>query len=317
VVLLLWLVPARLAAEGTADLILVLGAPGTDDFGRLFSAWADRWIDAARRAAVRVTVIGGEPASEGSDRDQLQRALSAAKTDAERPLWLVLIGHGTFDRKTARFNLRGPDLSADDLAAWLEPMQRPIAVIDCSASSAPFLTALSKPGRIVITATKSGGEENFARFGEFLSQAIADRAADLDKDDQTSLWEAFLAASRRTAEFYESDGRLLTEHALLDDNGDRQGTRAELFRGLSLKDGVSSSNPLDGEIAHQWHLVPNDRDAQLPVEVRRRRDELELRIIALRQQKPKLDEDDYYEQLEALLVELARLNRAERGASAP
>jgi hypothetical protein len=35
---------------------------------------------------------------------------------------------------------------------------------------------------------------NFARFGDYLSQSIIDAAADLDKDDQTSLWEAFLMA---------------------------------------------------------------------------------------------------------------------------
>ena len=228
-----------------------------------------------------------------------------------------MIGHGTFDRKTARFNLRGPDVSADDFAEWLEPMKRPVAVIDCSASSAPFLTKLSAERRVIITATKSGGEENFARFGEFLSQSIADANADLDKDDQTSLWEAYLAASRRTAEFYQSDGRLLTEHALLDDNGDGQGTRADIFLGLNLKAGVTVESPLDGAVAHQWHLVPGDRDAKLPPELHRRRDELELQIVALRNRKAKLAEDEYYEQLETLLVELARLNSSERGTSAP
>lgn len=305
-------ITASIAASDSppaGDLILVLGAPGTDEFGGMFSTWADRWVDAARRGSLRTSIVGRDPADDANDRNRLQQALRAAASDAERPLWLVLIGHGTFDRKSARFNLRGPDVAAEDLASWLAPVQRPVAVIDCSACSAPFLTALSGPKRIVITATKSGGEENFARFGDFLSTAVDDPAADLDKDDQTSLWEAFLAASRRTAEYYQADGRLQTEHALLDDNGDKQGTRADVFRGLALKDGVAADQPIDGAIAHQWHLVPSQSDAQLPPDVRRRRDELELQIIALRARKPKLDADDYYRQLEQLLVELARLNR--------
>lgn len=313
--------PAFLFSEDpkspSADMILVLGAPGTDEYRDMFQSWADRWIAAAKRGSVQVTIIGKHAEETPTDYDRLQAALDTAKKETDKPLWLVLIGHGTFDRKTARFNLRGPDVSADDLAEWLKPLQRPVAVIDCSSSSAPFLMALSAPGRVVITATKSGGEENFSRFGEFLAKSIDDPAADLDKDDQTSLWEAYLAASRRTAEFYSADGRLLTEHALLDDNGDGQGTRADIFQGLVLKEGTETAADTDGPLAHQWHLVPSDRDAKLPAEVRKKRDALELEIIQLRQRKSKFKEDDYYQRLEELLVELARLNSSERRPSGP
>ena len=137
-------------------------------------------------------------------------------------------------------------------------------------------------------------------------QGVAE--ADLDKDDQTSLWEAYLAASRRTAEFYAADGRLQTEHALLDDNGDQQGTRADIFQGLKLKDDIETADALDGLLAHQWHLVPSEQDAKLPPDIRRRRDDLELKIIELRRRKSQLDEDNYFQKLETLLVELARLN---------
>ncbi len=280
----------------------------------MFQSWADRWSRAAQRGNAAITVIGPD-LSEPPPRDRLQAALITARDDTERPLWLVLIGHGTFDRKTARFNLAGPDVSADELAEWLAPLKRPVAVVDCSACSSPFITALSAPNRVIVTATKTGGEENFTRFGEFLAKSIDDVAADLDKDDQTSLWEAYLAASRRTAEFYQADGRLQTEHALLDDNGDRQGTRADIFQGLTLKENIETAGTTDGLAAHQWHLVPSDRDAKLPPEVRRQRDALELKILKLRERKGKFAEDDYYRQLEELLVELARLNSSERGAS--
>ena len=47
------------------------------------------------------------------------------------------------------------------------------------------------------TATRTGSEVQFAHFGEYLAGAIADPAADLDKDGQTSLLEAFIADWRR------------------------------------------------------------------------------------------------------------------------
>ena len=57
---------------------------------------------------------------------------------------------------------------------------------------------------VVLTATKSGDEINFARLGDYLSQAILDLSSDLDKDSQVSLLEAFLKASRMTQEVLQS-----------------------------------------------------------------------------------------------------------------
>src|ERR1019366_7106008 len=128
-----------------------------------------------------------------------------------------------YDGHSTKFNLRGPDISATDLAAALKPCLRPLAVIDCASASGPFINALSGPNRVIITATRSGSEVNATRFGGYLAKAIADPAADLDKDGQTSLLEAFLLASRETQQFYREAGRLATEHALLDDNGDGLG----------------------------------------------------------------------------------------------
>jgi len=86
----------------------------------------------------------------------------------------VLIGHGTFDGRSARFNLRGNDISAEELKKWLEPIDCPIAIANCSSASGPFLKALAGQNRVVMTATKTGAEINFARFGEFLSEAVGD-----------------------------------------------------------------------------------------------------------------------------------------------
>ena len=232
-------------------------------------------------------------------------------------LWLVLIGHGTFDGRTAKFNLRGPDLSASDLAEWLKPLHRPIAVIDSTSSSAPFLKELSAPGRIVITATKSGFEQNYARFGQYFANAIVDPNADLDKDGQTSLLEAFLSASHAVGQFYAGAGRLTTEHALLDDNGDGLGTPAEWFRGIRPVQRARDGAALDGYRAHQLHLLSSPIEAALPPELRARRDQLELQVMDLRDSKAKLSEDEYFSKLESLLREIAQIyERVDKSGSA-
>jgi hypothetical protein len=129
----------------------------------------------------------------------------------------------------------------------------------------------------------------------------------LDKDGQTSLLEAFLIASRRTAEFYDTEGRLATEHPLLDDNGDGLGTPPSWFRGVRATKKAKEGAQLDGVRAHQFHLVQNRAERNLPAELRTRRDELELAIAELRQSKGTLKEDDYYQQLEVMVVEMAQL----------
>ena len=120
------------------------------------------------------------------------------------------------------------------------------------------------------------------------------RQADLDKDEQVSLLEAYLTACRQGAEFYEQDARLATEHALLDDNGDGLGTPAAWFRGLRATQRAKDGASLDGTRAHQWHLIASDREQQMPAELRQRRDELELKIATLRAEKEHMDDDDYY-----------------------
>jgi hypothetical protein len=245
----------------------------------------------------------------------LKEALAKESQEGDAALWLVLIGHGTFDGRTAKFNLSGPDISAEDLAEWLEPIRRPTAVINSASSSAPFLKKLSAPGRVVITATKSGFEQNYARFGGYLAEAIADTGADLDKDGQTSLLEAFLTASHRTGEFYASAGRLATEHALLDDNGDALGTRSDWFRGIRPVQRAQDGAELDGYRANQFHLVRSETEMKMPAGLRARRDRLELEVMALRDAKDSYPEEEYFSKLQSLLTQIARIYEQTDGLS--
>jgi hypothetical protein len=295
------------------SLVLVIGASGESAYTEQFSCWADLWKQAAAKGGLQTIVVG-----EDKDRpdDDLQRLLGILTNEVARPtgeLWLVFIGHGTYDGRSAKFNLRGPDLSAKALAEALKACRRPLVVIQCASASGPYLNALSGPGRIILTATRSGYEVSATRFGGYLAHAIADPAADIDKDGQTSLLEAFLSASRQVEQFYQEQGRVLTEHALLDDNGDGLGTPADWFRGVRAVKSAADAKSVDGLRTHQVFLVRSDAEQQLAPSARARRDELEQALSALRSRKAKLNEDDYYRQLEGILLETARLYETKPG----
>lgn len=289
------------------SLVLVIGAAGEPEYGRQFSAWADLWKQAAVKGRLQSFVIGEDKENPEQDRARLLGRLTNEAAKPYGELWLVFIGHGTYDGRTAKFNLRGPDISADDLAAVLKPAKRQLAVINCASASGPFINALSAPGRVIITATRSGNEVNVTRFGGYFAQAIADPAADLDKDGQISLLEAFLFASREVAQFYQEAGRLATEHALLDDNGDGLGTPADWFRGVHAVRSSANGKLVDGIRAHQLNLIRSPVEQDLSAEARSKRDELEKELGVLRLRKGNMDENEYYRQLETLLLEIAKI----------
>jgi len=293
-------------------VFVIVGAPGAEEYGKSFTHSATLW----QQAGAKTVMIGMDQSTNALA--QLRQRLTAEPKDSSAELWLVLLGHGTFDGKEAKFNLRGSDLSAAELASLLQPFRRPMAIINCAASSGPFIKALSATNRVVITATKSGHEQNYARFGQFISEAISNPQADLDKDGQTSLLEAFLAASSHVAEFYKSEGRLATEHALLDDNGDGLGTPADWFRGVRAVKKPAGGAALDGMRAHQFHLVRSETERALPATWRARRDELERRLTQLRDSKADQTEEDYYQKLEEILFHLAQLYKnAPNGTNQP
>jgi hypothetical protein len=299
--------PAAEPAE-QATVLVVVGADGEADYKAGFAAQVPLWEKAATQTGAKSVTLGivAGPAGE-TDWAQLKRTLESEPKAGAGELWVVLIGHGTFDGKESKFNLRGPDLAASELAEWLKPFSRPLAVINTASASAPFIGKLSGPNRVVVTATRTGKEQNFARFGPYLAEAIGDPKSDLDQDGQTSLLEAFLSASARVREFYKTEGRLATEHALLDDNGDGLGTPAEWFRGTRATKQAKDGAALDGTRARNLALVPSEAEAKLTPEQRARRDELERAVEALRETKGKAVEADYYRELERLMLELARV----------
>lgn len=289
------------------ELILVQGAAGTEEYATVFDRQATLWQETAIQAGAAFTRLG--QGAEAEALPALETALQKAVQPERGQLWLVFLGHGTYDGREAKFNLRGPDLTPAWLAERLKPLRRELVLVHTGSASGGFLKQLAGPQRTIVTATKGGDEVFYARFGEHFAPAIAGLPeADLDQDRQVSVLEAFLHASRRAAEFYQQEERIATEHALLEDNGDGVGTRAEVFEGTRSK-AAPGGGPVDGARASQLVLVLSEEEARLTEAQRIRRDTLERRLEALKAERAGKDEAAFFSELEPLLRELAELYR--------
>ncbi len=300
---------------------VVVGAAGESEYGEQFLAWAKPW-QLMEREKSTVTSIGIESSESGrtitnaiaeggavaTDKERLLKWVAEA-SDANEQNWLILIGHGTHDGKSTKFNLNGPDIAAEELARSLDGMPGPWILVVCSASSGPFISKISGPGRIVVTATKSGSEQNFSRFGKYFSEAISDPTGDLDHDHAVSVLEVFLAASDRVAKYYSDQGLLATEQALLDDNGDGKGTPASFYRGVRAVKSPAGGALLDGALARKTILWDEHSKPHLAQEIREEIEQLERGVESLRSKKAEMDEVEYYRELERIFRRLAELQQ--------
>jgi hypothetical protein len=234
--------------------------------------------------------------------EEVKKVFGSLRTElnADSVLFVFFIGHGSFD-KEAKFNLVGPDLSANEYHNLLAalPTQH-VVILNMASASGEFIKPLAAKGRVIVTATRSGQENNAARFMEYFLAALKAGDADADQDGHISVLEAFNYANRLTAEFYTRAGRLATEHALLEDNGDGVGhTKMEGGDGL-----LARATYLDSLTVAQ--ATTNATIAKLM----RDRTRLEGEIAQLIGQKSSMPEADYEKELERLFIELAKVNRA-------
>jgi hypothetical protein len=310
--------PAVAQAKETY-LIIVAGIGGDDAHRERFHQWSMAMRDAAITrhglAADRVFYLGESPemAPEAihakSTKEDIASLLSKLSTSVAPgdQIYLLLIGHGSYDNEDARFNLPGRDLSASDFDVLLTPFQeQQIVFVNTASASGAFLAALSKPNRIVVTATKSGFERNEAQFGQYFVEAYSGDAGDTDKNQRVSVLEAFDYARLRVAGFYEEENLLKTEHAQFDDDGDGTAV-AEASKQEGARAGVSF---LMGAAAVAEGLSPLDlaSDPELARLVESRQ-ELEGRVEALKLQKDSMPEETYLQELERLLLELASVTQ--------
>ena len=284
----------------TTHYLTVAGLGGEAEYEQRFASQAqeiDKLIRAGNPDAKIQTLYGRD-----ATKVQVENALASVAREAKPAdmFILMLIGHGSFDGYDYKINLPGPDLSATELAALLDriPTTRQL-VVNMTSASGGSRSALQKPNRVVITATKSGSEKNATVFARYWVEALRDPAADTDKNEALSALEVFLYAEQKTAQFYETQKRLATEHPMLEDTGQSDGARKpspENGEGL-----LASQITILRLGATQAAATTPEKKALLA-----RREQLELEIDKLKYQKAAMPEDDYKQQLQALLLGLAK-----------
>ena len=304
--LLLGMIAAHIGMAATDhDVLVIVGAPGEEIYAQGFEAAAQAWEEAGDATNATVSFIGREEDASGVPKENIRAWIQDLDITAAAPAWIVYIGHGTYNRRDAFLNLKGPDITAKELAEWMPTMDRTLIFIHGGSASSPFINTLSAPNRIIITGTRNPDEINYTRFGEFFANVLALSDGDIDQDGQTTLLEAFLSTANRVESFYKEAGRLSSEHALIDDNGDQFGTPPDWFRGARVTKQSKDGKEPDGFRAHQIALIPSAQEKLLTPKQRAERDALEGEIETLRKRKASLDETVYYEMLEAILGKLS------------
>jgi hypothetical protein len=158
-----------------------------------------------------------------------------------------------------------------------------------------------------VTATRNGRESFATIFGGYFVDALTADTADADKNKRVSVLEAFDYARREVATAYERQGIILTEHALLDDTGDKQGTDKPAADG---KEGRVAAMLSLGAVGHGDPL-PSDPAVRTLYEERRA---LERRVESLKLMKDGMEPQRYAADLEKVLTELALKTRQIREA---
>jgi hypothetical protein len=296
-----------------AFLLVVVGLAGDPEHGALFHKWGASLAEASAKVGVTndrlvylVDSKGEEDKLAGgrSTREEIQKALDgfAKAATADDVVYVVLIGHGSFDGQNARFNLPGPDIGPAEFNAMLKRVTAKVVFVNTTSSSGPFLEAMSAPGRTIITATRNGAEQFATLFGGHFVEAFTSPDADADKNQRISMLEAFRYAKAGVARAYEQEGLLATEHAMLDDNGDKQGSQDPMPTGA---DGKLAASLSLGSVAD---AAPLPEDPKLRALILERRD-LERRVESLRLLKESMPPAKYASELEMLVTELARKTR--------
>ena len=281
----------------------VAGLGGEPDYEQRFTALAadlDR-IAKGGGATAHVTTLAGPQAT----RDQLQQALVgiAAAAQADDVLVITLVGHGSFDGTQYKFNLPGPDVSAEQLALWCDHIAATRQlIINTTSASGGSVRALQRHDRVVIAATKAGSEKNATVFARYWVEALQDPGADTDKNQIITALEAFQYATRKTAAFYETEKRLATEHAVFEEGG----------RSAPVRDAAADGKV--GQMLAAFTLVRLGGSSQVATDpaklvLLKRKEQLEQRIDLLKYQRAAMSAEDYRDQLRQTLVTLAKVQQ--------
>lgn len=235
---------------GVQRVLIICGHPGDEAHHQLFAETVARLykglVENMNVAPERIHLQFGESAIPGdesiianangqSSRDEISGAVMqlTSEIQPEDSLWVIVMGHAYFDGRHAFLNLPGPDLREDEFGQLFSAMacREQVFFITCPVSGF-FIKPLSAPFRVIIAATEADREVNETESAAALAEILStppDRAAfDVDQDGQLSLLDLYVVLVRRVIEKYTTLMAVVTEHGLLEDNGDGRGTEVQI-----------------------------------------------------------------------------------------
>ncbi len=270
-------------AHADLNVLIVEGLAGDPKYQQQFDSdvKAIRAASATLTGAEQVQLLAGEGATRANVAAVLKQL--ATRLTREDRLILYLVGHGSHDGQEYKFNIPGPDLNGAELARLLDAIRSESQLVVATGSSSGALQeVLKKDSRIVITATRSGNERNATHFGGMFAEALGDAATDTDKNGRITAQEAFDLSVRKVKDYFEAETKLATEHAQL------TGTRANVFAIAQLA-GAAPATSVSPELLAE-------------------REQLNSRLEDLRLRKDGMNEEEYLQQLEPLLLQIAELD---------
>jgi len=286
--------------------VIISGASGGEKYAEQMATWRSdlraALVDRYQFKPEFVKMFVDETATSGDkgSAENVKKFFAEMKKGSAKDdfVFIVLIGHGTYDGNVAKFNLVGPDMTAKDWTDLLGGIQGRVTLVNTTEASFPFLETLTSKGRVVITATDSAAQKYATVFPEYFVKAMKEASTDLDKNGRTSVFEVFTAASAAVKQHYEQRGQLTTERALIDDNGDGKGREA------------TAEGP-DGGIARIAYLdseaVPANASPELAQLIKKRR-ALEQQAEEHKELRGVMPEAEWQKTFEKLMLDLATVS---------
>lgn len=274
-------------ASAATYTVVIAGLGGEPAYEQKFRDNAAAVASAAEKAAgtrANVVSLTGDDAKAANVRREIKTLVDRMKP--EDSAVIVLIGHGSYDGESYRFNLPGPDLTDAELARLFDTLPaRDQLIINATSASGAVIERWQKPRRVVITATKNGGERTATRFAEYWAQAVASDAADTNKDQVVTAAEAYAYATNQVEAAFKAETSMATEHARMEGDDVGRFTLARLGDAVVVPD-----NPEVAALLSQRGVIEQD-------------------LNRVKDQKAALPENQYYDQLEEVLVRLALLQK--------
>src|SRR5215207_8525972 len=111
-----------------AFLLIVFGLSGDPEHGKTFHKWGTTLAQASERLGIAsenmaflvdAPAEGDQKVTGRATKEEVAKVLDGfgARAGADDVVYVVLIGHGSYDGRTAKFNMPGPDMTGADFNA--------------------------------------------------------------------------------------------------------------------------------------------------------------------------------------------------------